>query len=47
MISQDMNPKAIWAVLMDDHNVSISFSTLNAYVANQRTGYRSPTPPIC
>ncbi|MER6050689.1 hypothetical protein ABT168_25135 [Streptomyces sp. NPDC001793] len=47
MISQDMSAKDIWTALMDDHGVSISFSTLNAYVRNQRTGYRTPTPPIC
>lgn len=47
MIRKDMSAKAIWTALMDDHGVSISFSTLNAYVRNQRTGYRSPTPPIC
>lgn len=47
MISQNMNAKDIWKALMDDHGVSISFSTLNAYIRNQRTGYRAPTPPIC
>ncbi|MEU3051003.1 hypothetical protein ABZ705_31675 [Streptomyces sp. NPDC006984] len=47
MITTDMSAKDIWTALMDDHGVSISFSTLNAYVRNQRTGYRSPTPPIC
>ncbi|OIK06139.1 hypothetical protein [Streptomyces monashensis] len=47
MISQNMSAKRIWTALMDDHGVSISFSTLNAYIRNQRTGYRSPTPPIC
>ncbi|MET8590541.1 hypothetical protein [Streptomyces sp. NPDC005078] len=41
-----MNAKDIWTALMDDHGVSISFSTLNAYFRNQRTGYRSPTLPI-
>jgi hypothetical protein len=47
MISKNMSAKDIWTTLMDDHSVSISFSTLNAYVRNQRTGYRSPIPPIC
>jgi hypothetical protein len=47
MISQDMSAKRIWTALMDEHGVSISFSTLNAYIRNQRTCYRSPTPPIC
>lgn len=47
MISQNASPKDIWKTLMDDHGISISFSTLNAYVRNQRTGYRAPTPPVC
>lgn len=40
MISKDMKAKDIWTALMDDHDVSISFSTLNAYVRNQRTDNR-------
>lgn len=45
MISQDKSAKEIWTALMDDHGVWISFSTLNAYVRNRRTGYRSSSLP--
>ncbi|MFD7087063.1 hypothetical protein ACFV94_04445 [Streptomyces sp. NPDC059896] len=47
MISRNVSAKDIWKTLMDDHGISISFSTLNAYVRNQRTSYRAPTPPAC
>jgi hypothetical protein len=39
-ISKDMSAKDIWTALMDERGVSISFSTLNAYVRNQRTARR-------
>lgn len=47
MISRNVSAKDIWKTLMDDHGISISFSTLNAYVRSQRTSYRAPIPPAC
>ncbi|MFF9400327.1 TniQ family protein [Streptomyces sp. NPDC014744] len=32
LIEQGLSAKEIWVTLMDDHNVSVSYSTLNSYV---------------